>query len=108
MKDKDIIVDDIRVRGVGKSFQSLDDSVFQRAAKIEFKAVNKSSRARESASVYFEDQGRVDTPVFKLEDLHEGDLIEGPALIIDNTQTIVVDPAPVTCKVLAKSLLIEL
>lgn len=34
--------------------------------------------------------------------------MEGPALVIDDTQTIVVDPKPVQAKVLKKALLIEL
>ena len=33
-----------------------------------------------------------DTPVYELPRLEEGDVVEGPAMIIDNTQTIVVIP----------------
>lgn len=58
-------------------------------------------------SVYF-DQGRVDkTPVFKLEKLDLGDEIVGPAVILDETQTVVVVP---NAKVLVTSghLVIEL
>lgn len=44
-------------------------------------------------SVYFEEAGgRVDAPVYKLEDLEVGDKVPGPAIIIDATQTIVLDP----------------
>lgn len=44
-------------------------------------------------SVYFEEAGgRVDAPVYKLEDLQMGDKVPGPAIIIDATQTIVLDP----------------
>lgn len=42
--------------------------------------------------VYFEGCGRIDTPVFLLENLNVGDVVSGPAMIIDNTQTIVLDP----------------
>lgn len=106
LKNKSIIVDDIRVRGIGKSFSSLGPSVFEQAEKLDFKPVDGSKAER--SSVYFEETGRVDTPVYQIEQLKEGDLVEGPALIIDNTQTVVVDPSPVVCKVLNKSLLIEL
>jgi 5-oxoprolinase (ATP-hydrolysing) len=29
---------------------------------------------------------------FKVENLHEGDIVKGPAVIIDDTQTVVLDP----------------
>lgn len=107
LKDKDIVVDDIRVRGIGKSFIDLGPSVFEQADKLDFNPV-KASKAKQNTSVYFEETGRMDVPVFEIEDLSEGDLVVGPALIIDKTQTIIVDPDPVKCKVLKRSLLIEL
>jgi 5-oxoprolinase (ATP-hydrolysing) len=43
--------------------------------------------------VYFDKVGRVnDTPVFLLRKLDIGDVVDGPAMIIDDTQTIVVVP----------------
>jgi 5-oxoprolinase (ATP-hydrolysing) len=43
--------------------------------------------------VYFDKVGRVaDTPVFLLDNLVVGDEVTGPAMIIDNTQTIVIVP----------------
>lgn len=51
------------------------------------------SRAASVHSVYFDKVGRVpDTPVFLLDELQVGDEVTGPAMIIDNTQTIVVVP----------------
>jgi hypothetical protein len=41
--------------------------------------------------VYFEG-GRMETPVFRLESLEVGDKIQGPAILADGTQTIVVAP----------------
>lgn len=89
MPNVDIIVDDVRVRGVGKSFDSLGDSVFTEAKKLEFKAVGREpskedrqgaqqGKCAETASVYFEEKGRVEVPVFLLERLEAGDLVEGP------------------------------
>jgi len=50
-------------------------------------------RADSTYSVYFDKVGRVaDTPVFLLDNLAVGDEVTGPAMIIDNTQTIVVVP----------------
>lgn len=45
----------------------------------------------EYTSCYFEG-GRVKTPVYQLSDLGAEDVVEGPAIIIDKTSTIVVEP----------------
>ncbi|OSX62981.1 hypothetical protein POSPLADRAFT_1141815 [Postia placenta MAD-698-R-SB12] len=89
---KSIIVDDIKVRGIGKTFDTLGESVFAEVAKMETRAVDQK-KADTTWSVYFDRVGRVnDTPVYLLPDLADGDVIEGPAMIIDNTQTIVLIP----------------
>lgn len=55
-------------------------------------SVNRA-RAAATHSTYFDAVGRVDdTPVFLLGDLDTGDAVEGPAMIIDDTQTIVLVP----------------
>ncbi|EIN04199.1 5-oxoprolinase [Punctularia strigosozonata HHB-11173 SS5] len=91
LETKSIIVDDIKVRGIGKTFDSLGESVFAEVAKLTRKPVD-LSRAAMTYSVYF-DTGRVDdTPVYELDKLDIGDEVEGPAMIIDDTQTIVVIP----------------
>ncbi|BGO97667.1 putative 5-oxoprolinase (putative) [Rhodotorula toruloides] len=97
--DAPIIVDDVRVRGVGKSFDSLGKSVFEEVRELEFKPLareaekdGQTSKCHEKASVYFEDTGRVDVPVYLLENLEAGDEAEGPALVLDGTQTIVLSP----------------
>ncbi|TFK51237.1 5-oxoprolinase [Heliocybe sulcata] len=92
LETKSIIVDDVKVRGIGKTFDSLGDSVHAEVKRIEKQPVDKS-KADTTYSTYFEGVGRVDeTPVFKLESLSTGDVVEGPAMIIDDTQTIVVVP----------------
>lgn len=59
---------------------------------METRAVDQK-KADTTWSVYFDRVGRVnDTPVYLLPDLADGDVIEGPAMIIDNTQTIVLIP----------------
>jgi 5-oxoprolinase (ATP-hydrolysing) len=42
--------------------------------------------------VYFQDAGRSMTPIYLLEKISPGTKIVGPAMIIDQTQTIVVKP----------------
>lgn len=90
MPNTDIIIDDVRVRGVGKSFDSLGDSVFTELKKLDFTSVDRDSvsgaagegegktKCAELASVYYEEQGRVEVPVFLLERLEAGDSVEGP------------------------------
>lgn len=52
-----------------------------------------SSKVDSTHNVYFDGIGRVeDTPVFLLGNLEVGDEIRGPAMIIDETQTIVLIP----------------
>lgn len=46
-----------------------------------------------SNSVYFEETGHfTDVPLFKLHDLVPGSEVSGPAIILDNTQTIILHP----------------
>lgn len=97
LKDRDIIVDDIRVRGIGKTYQ---DSDLTPDHEIELlKADNKISEVSKSlvdkiVSVYFEESGRDNgVPVYRLDNLQPGSLVPGPAVIIDVTATVVVEPS---------------
>lgn len=91
LPDRDIIVDDVRVRGIGKTFEGLERTVDQQLKEIQPKDVAKGDKVYGSKSVYFEG-GRQETSIYKLEDLTVGDRIKGPAIIADGTQTIVVTP----------------
>ncbi|KAG5730187.1 hypothetical protein E4T56_gene11688 [Termitomyces sp. T112] len=92
LETKSIIVDDIKVRGIGKTFDNLGESVYAEVARLTVNLVDKS-KADSVYSVYFDQISRVDdTPVFLLDSLSVGDTLEGPAMIIDQTQTIVLVP----------------
>jgi len=91
LPDRDIIVDDVRVRGIGKSFEGLEKTVDQQLKDIKPKDVRSGGKEYKRSKVYFEG-GRKDTPIYKLEDLEVGDRIQGPAILADGTQTIVVTP----------------
>ncbi|KAM7183691.1 5-oxoprolinase [Naviculisporaceae sp. PSN 640] len=90
LDDRDIIVDDVRVRGIGKSFRYEEKSVDEQLKILTRKDVS-TEKAHSVANVYFEG-GRLDTPVYKLGDLDVGTEIKGPAMLADGTQTIVVTP----------------
>ena len=82
-----------KVRGIGKTFDSLGQSVYAEVAQLKQNAVDLEAKAATRHSVYFDKVGRIDdTPVFLLDELDVGDVVEGPAMIIDNTQTIVIVP----------------
>ncbi|KAI1107148.1 Hydantoinase B/oxoprolinase-domain-containing protein [Jackrogersella minutella] len=90
LDDRDIIVDDVRVRGIGKSFRYQDKTVDQQLKEVKRQAVG-DNKAHGKSQVYFEG-GRLETPIYKLEDLSVGDEINGPAVLADGTQTIVITP----------------
>ncbi|KAF8581969.1 5-oxoprolinase [Ramaria rubella] len=89
-----MVVDDIKVRGIGKTFDTLGPSVFNELESLSPPPRPASQVKVDSRhSVYFEGRGRVtDTPVYLLEKLDLGDTVAGPAMIVDGTQTIVVVP----------------
>ncbi|EAT82777.2 hypothetical protein SNOG_09512 [Parastagonospora nodorum SN15] len=91
LPDRDIIVDDVRARGIGKTFEGLEKSVDQQLKEITPNDVSGNAKRYDSRKVFFEG-GRQDTSIYKLEDLEVGDRIKGPAIIADGTQTIVVTP----------------
>ena len=90
LPNRDIIVDDVRVRGIGKSFEGLEKTVDQQLKEIKPKDLDDEKRYAVS-DVYFEG-GRQKTTIYKLEDLDVGDRIHGPAIVADGTQTIVITP----------------
>ncbi|KAL7420641.1 hypothetical protein Q5752_004592 [Cryptotrichosporon argae] len=90
-----VVVKSLRVAGVGKSFglapADFADELAAARAAPPHPAPAPSSRT--DAYWLFGDAGRrVDTPVYNLQALEAGAEIAGPAVIVDNTQTIVVEP----------------
>ena len=96
LTDKSIMVDDIRVKGIGRSFDSLGESVHE-----EFKRLSSSSGGFKTSEavakapkrkIYFDEEGRIETPIVRLKDVQTGEKVEGPTVLIDETQTILVEP----------------
>ncbi|KAK7020759.1 hypothetical protein VNI00_017578, partial [Paramarasmius palmivorus] len=96
LEGKTIVVDDIKVRGIGKTFDSLGETVFSEMDRLrESDAIKPAAKEKIDSrhSVYFDRIGRVDdTPVYLLDKLDIGEQVHGPAIVIDDTQTIVVVP----------------
>jgi 5-oxoprolinase (ATP-hydrolysing) len=87
----------MQVRGIGKTYTSLGPSVHAEIRDLLSSPSSLHTLAPSSAdsrhSVYFDKIGRVpDTPVFLLDRLEVANVIRGPAVVVDGTQTIVLVP----------------
>lgn len=82
--DRDIIMDDVRVRGIGKGFRASEKTVDQQIKESIPTDVSSGEYCKSLA--YFEG-GRLETPIFKLDDLKVGNRVRGPAILADVTQT---------------------
>jgi 5-oxoprolinase (ATP-hydrolysing) len=85
LQDRKVQIDDLRVRATGKS-TSVSAVTWRRRESPGSPTVDSVT------SVYFDDGGRQQTPVYLLSQLYVADVIRGPALIIDKTTTTVVVP----------------
>lgn len=89
-QQRDILIDDVRVKGTGKSQNTELTSPF-----AELRSVQPASdpRPSELCKVYFDQEGWRQVPLYLLSDIERGCQIHGPAMVLDKTQTIVLDPA---------------
>mmetsp|Transcript_1761 Transcript_1761/g.2874 ORF Transcript_1761/g.2874 Transcript_1761/m.2874 type:complete len:1237 (-) Transcript_1761:767-4477(-) len=86
LHDRDVLVDDVRVRVSGVSGA-------RRALELERSRVSRTAEKIipiEQRKVYF-DGGWTDTPFFRLADLSDSS-VSGPAILLDPNSTIVVEP----------------
>lgn len=105
LPDRDIIIDDIRVRGIGKSNRHMEKTVDQQLKEINQVSVD-PAKVHFTKDIYF-DGGRRKTPIFMLGHLSIGEKIKGPAMLADGTQTIVVTPEA-TALILATHVVINI
>ena len=82
LTDRKILVDDVRVRSVGRGAA---------VSRFPIAQVDGPPCARETVDCYFAG-GYQRTKLYVLEDLSGGQVIEGPALLIQGSGTIVVEP----------------
>ncbi|KAJ1350267.1 hypothetical protein KIN20_006015 [Parelaphostrongylus tenuis] len=85
LENREIIVDDIRVRGIASSCIKNDE-------RIEMASNPNGAVAVASTRTFFEG-GFVQTAVYNMKDLLGGHVLRGPAIIIDENSTIVVEPS---------------
>jgi len=86
---RSILVDDIRVRAIGRSATSLSLQELNASSASALTPVAASPAER--VSVYFQ-EGVCETPVFHLQNLLGGVVLNGPAIIMQNVATVVIEP----------------
>jgi 5-oxoprolinase (ATP-hydrolysing) len=103
-----ILVDDVRVRGIGGSgnVTADADSLHQELLHTKFAQVEAALVERE-VRTFFSGVGLVTTPVYLLETLLPGSTVPGPAMILDKTQSIVVVPGA-QAKILSAHVVIDI
>ncbi|XP_072007170.1 5-oxoprolinase [Engystomops pustulosus] len=79
---RNIVVDDIRVRGTGSTGIRCETRI---------KPSGRAARVETVTKCYFE-EGYMDTNVYLLEDLSCDNTVAGPAIIIDKNSTVLVEP----------------
>ncbi|RDW56841.1 hypothetical protein BP5796_12908 [Coleophoma crateriformis] len=91
MADRDILVEDVRVRGKAQNSSPEPEFILSKQLAEAQPAPVSSNKCTDTVRIFFEN-GWVSAPLYKLLTLTKGDLINGPAMILDDTQTIVVAP----------------
>ncbi|KAL1620899.1 hypothetical protein SLS54_005829 [Diplodia seriata] len=92
-ESRDILVDDVRVRGIGSS-GSVSSDADKLASELRMTAFShvKAELAETHVKTYFQNHGLISTPVYLLEQLLPGMKVASPAMILDNTQSILLVP----------------
>ncbi|KAM0330761.1 hypothetical protein ACHAQA_003715 [Verticillium albo-atrum] len=87
---RDIIIEAVKVRGTGSSTVDREVHVSASREKVAIKEFRSPTPAK-TQRVYVGNAWQ-DADVFRLEELPAGSVVDGPAMVIDETQTIWVEP----------------
>lgn len=83
---RDVVVDDLQVLLVAQSKDKLATNPFQEYRRAQLVDAHSSVKTK----IYFDSW--MDTSVYQLADLPKGSQVQAPAVILDSTQTILVEP----------------
>ncbi|KAF4987548.1 hypothetical protein FGRMN_10300 [Fusarium graminum] len=91
MSGRDIVVENVRVRATAQSPSVEPDFDLEtQMTSSPFTSATKN-KISDTVKVYFQN-GWADAPLYLLTSLQKGDFVQGPAIILDDMQTIVVNP----------------
>jgi 5-oxoprolinase (ATP-hydrolysing) len=104
---RNTIVDDVRVRSVGQGVDLKLTNPFEELRRIQSSPPATPIKPRTSTRVYYESHGWIETALLYLDDLPIGSTVRGPAMVVDKTQTIVLDLSS-AATVLPEHLILEI
>ncbi|KAG7839818.1 hypothetical protein KL942_003429 [Ogataea angusta] len=88
--ERDVIVHDLRVRGTGALSKVVERSPYKDLETVAQQPVKSGVEVSQQEIAF--DEGKMMSKVYFMKDLSMGDIIAGPAMILDETQTILVTP----------------
>lgn len=91
MPGRDILVENVRVRATAQSPSVEPEFVLERELADRPPTVVSAEKRTDQVKVFFE-AGWVTAPLYRLSSLDKADVVHGPAIILDDTQTIIVAP----------------
>ncbi|RWS05312.1 5-oxoprolinase-like protein [Dinothrombium tinctorium] len=83
LQNRKILIDDIRVRGIGRTNFNF---------KTKYEKCHEKPEFQDIADCYFENIGFTETKVYAINNLRYGHILEGPCILIDDNNTILVEP----------------
>jgi 5-oxoprolinase (ATP-hydrolysing) len=86
LQGRRILVDDVRVRAVGKA-----DTLLESSSPVRNPEAVAAAVPDEEVQTFFDD-ALTTTPVFHMHKLLPGQVVQGPAIIVQNVATVVVEP----------------
>lgn len=101
--DRNILIDDVRVRTTAKSGHDVVGGL----SELNDLCIQTNVKHQGTTKVNFPGKGMMEVPLYSLPEMQTGDIFKGPAIVIDKTQTIVVSPGA-EVKVLSSMLVIDL
>ncbi|KAF2733965.1 hypothetical protein EJ04DRAFT_577276 [Polyplosphaeria fusca] len=91
MPNRSILVENVRVRATARSSSVEPEFILDKQLSESPPVAVSSKKASDEVHMFFEDGWAV-SPLYFLTSLTKGDMVQGPAIILDDTQTIVVSP----------------
>ncbi|KAG9255120.1 putative 5-oxoprolinase [Emericellopsis atlantica] len=91
MSGRDVVVENVRVRATASSASVEPAFNLEKQLRAASMAAVGGDKVSDRVKMFFE-AGWVEAPLYFLTSLSKGDVVQGPAIVLDDTQTIVVSP----------------